>query len=465
MPSNNFSTIALQEREYGLIIHQAAAAQHGLENFLNLLLNYQYGLEVVISDSLDNAAWRMRLYGRRVRCLFFIHTGDIDEERLDNLLAQYPQMPCFVLLPHHLLSLYSHALRTRERVFFTVLEQALGTHPDALPHLVPDIFQQCGIDNLLSDADLPHQALQQSIEQRLNKLHTLPTLPDIVLQIMRLVNDPDSEIGDLTDLLLSDAAIAVKLLQIVNSSTFAGSGHKRDWPLEEAVVRLGLKKVGAIAQQIALMTRLVKPADNPFDLERFWKHSVGCALIANKLYSKKLIHLHHPVEFSDYWLGGLLHDIGKLVLGFFFPRHFATILQERTRPRTSFRQAETQLGNVVNHEHIGRLMVLKSAGGPDLVEAVGAHHTTGANPNDLVCLINLADNLCKDLGLGYAPQDRGVYSSGVLNHLRLATADVLHMRQALGNAVVEEIELLVEQCRTCGKRLNLEALSGNSPSR
>ena len=71
-----------------------------------------------------------------------------------------------------------------------------------------------------------------------------------------------------------------------------------------------------------LMTSLVKPDNNLFDIRRFWEHSVGCAIIADRLYREKLVDFRTKVEFNDYWIGALLHDAGKLVLGFFFWDHF-----------------------------------------------------------------------------------------------------------------------------------------------
>ena len=49
--------------------------------------------------------------------------------------------------------------------------------------------------------------------------------------------------------------------------------------MHDIIMRLGLKKVGVIAQQIILMNSLVKIKETSFDLRRFWEHSVGCALI------------------------------------------------------------------------------------------------------------------------------------------------------------------------------------------
>ena len=76
------------------------------------------------------------------------------------------------------------------------------------------------------------------------------------------------------------------------------------------------RKVGCISQQIALINSLVKPEESAFYLRRFWGHSVGTAVIADKLYTEGMISL--GTELNDYWIGSLMHDIGKFILCFFF---------------------------------------------------------------------------------------------------------------------------------------------------
>ena len=104
--------------------------------------------------------------------------------------------------------------------------------------------------------------------------------------------------------------------EAVAGDAFTGTGGRTTkWTLQEIITRLGVKKVGAIAQQVK-MINMVKPQESEFDLKRFWEHSAGTAIIADKLVTDRLVRLEKPLEFSDYWIGALLHDVGKLVLGF-----------------------------------------------------------------------------------------------------------------------------------------------------
>jgi HD-like signal output (HDOD) protein len=104
----------------------------------------------------------------------------------------------------------------------------------------------------------------------------------------------------------------------MRSPVFSGTAPRtQKMTLKEIIARLGVKKVGAIAQQVKMINSLVKPEESEFDLKRFWEHSVGSAIIADKLQADGIVKFSKPIEFNEYWTGTLLHDVGKLVLGSF----------------------------------------------------------------------------------------------------------------------------------------------------
>lgn len=65
--------------------------------------------------------------------------------------------------------------------------------------------------------ELPYSAVQQQAERRLRSIHTLPTLPEIIMRIMRMVNDPKTTPEELDKVLCTDPAIVMKLIQVMRS--------------------------------------------------------------------------------------------------------------------------------------------------------------------------------------------------------------------------------------------------------
>ena len=139
-------------------------------------------------------------------------------------------------------------------------------------------------------------------------------------------------------------------------------------------------------------------------------------------------------------------DIGKLVLGFFFWDWFLRVVRECERRQSSFREIESKMGDVASHERVGQLLIMNAKLGEPLAFAVGNHHRPGEHPSGLSCIIHMANNLCKDLGMGYLEGDKAVYDTGVLTHLGLSSADVAKLRAELAEDICDEVKSLVSLC-------------------
>jgi hypothetical protein len=133
-------------------------------------------------------------------------------------------------------------------------------------------------------------------------------------------------------------------------------------------------------------------------------------------------------------------------LYYFFPDHFELLLSRMIRFERSFRDVELELDNIITHEYLGRLLLLKSNAGEDLVEAVACHHSTGPDPSPLICLLHLANNFCAELGMGYLHEEKVVYSAAVLRTLKLKAKKVRALRQAQAPEIEAQIKDLVERC-------------------
>ena len=435
-------------QEFGLIVLETGKAQQAVAKFLNLLLNYQYGLSIMVAPDIEKATSLLAQNGKRIRCVCVIKSEEITSQISAQALSLQHTVPLFLIMPTKKLGLQRMSCAGAEGVFCCAWERVFSQTEASLQHLVGGVLEQKGIGNLFADLDsIPYPALRQQVERRLRNINTLPTLPEIVMRIMRLVNDPKTTPDELDRVLCTDPAIVMKLLQVMKSPVFTGTGGRvSKWTLKEIITRLGVKKVGAIAQQVKMINSLVRPEESEFDMKRFWEHSVGSAIIADKLQTDRVLKLKREIEFNEYWIGTLLHDVGKLVLGFFFWDWFVRVQSHRSDKGGTFRQAEIEMGDVASHPRLGQLMLLNNDMGEDVVAAVGKHHEPGDEPSDLVSLVHVADNLAKDLGLGYLPGEEGEYDDAVLASVGLSENRIETLRDEMSVDVVDEIRAVVDQC-------------------
>ena len=435
------------EPEFAVVLQQAAEPPPVVLAYLRLHLNYAYGLEILSASKPVEAASIAMERGPSVCAIFALQDKEIFRRNAVVTLSRRGEIPLFLLLPPSLVPDHQTLCEGLRNVFVCDWDQMLGKAETSLQATIGPIFETQGIAKLPVDIEgMSHEQLQERLERRLTHLTTLPTLPAIVIRIMQVLGDPEATPDALEEVLSSDAAIVHRLLTVAGSSKFSGTRMTGKWTLKEAIVRLGLKEVGAIAQQIKLINGLVKPASSPFDLRRFWEHSVGCAVIADRLCSGKLLPLSDPVSFDLYWIAALLHDLGKLVLGFFAWDYFQEVLDRMASQDMWFRQAEERLGHEVTHEYLGRLLMLQAKADPELVEAVGSHNLPGRNPAPLVCLIHVANNVCKEIGLGYLSSETATYRSSVLTTLGMSQDDMGELRSRLEMDVIAQVEDLTGRC-------------------
>ena len=436
------------DQEFGLIVEQAGV-RPDLVKQLSLILNYVYGYNTMLARSPMEAASLLVDRGEAVAHVFVLATTELPAAAVGRL-SDGGRLPLFLLVPERLLE-ETQTLASEVGGSVTVLDMdQIPEHGGSfLRSKIDPIFHELGIGALFDRAQhVSFRILQQRVERRLKHLHTLPTLPEVVLRIMEVVADPNSSPEELEEVLRSDPAIVHKLLQVVNTPAFAGAAQKGEWTLHDAIVRLGRRKLGSVALQIKLINSLIKPEESGFDLRRFWIHSVGTAHIAHKIYQGRMVDVDEEevdVE-PHYWVAALLHDIGKLILGFFFWEHFERLSTMSNSEQMQFHDAEERLGDLVSHEQLGQLLLMRARMAETLVRCVGGHHDPGTVPDGLMALVHVADNLCKDLGLGYGADERGLYDSNVLRVLGLNQEGIVELRQQLEGDTVAEIMEVVERC-------------------
>ncbi|MCG8616853.1 MAG: HDOD domain-containing protein, partial [Desulfobacterales bacterium] len=140
----------------------------------------------------------------------------------------------------------------------------------------------------------------------LNGEISLPALPQIYSEINAAVNDPKCSGKDIADIVSKDTSLSATLLKIVNSA-FYGNSEKID-SLTLAAMTLGTREVCNLALGITVINYFKGMPETALDMEAFWRHSVGCGIMARNLAT------HIPeVNGERVFIGGLLHDIGRLV--------------------------------------------------------------------------------------------------------------------------------------------------------
>lgn len=197
----------------------------------------------------------------------------------------------------------------------------------------------------------------------INGIDDLPSLPEVYLKLEEEINSKNSSLDNLSKIISTDPIITAKILQLTNSAFF-GLPHRIS-NITQALNYLGIN----IIQNLVLTIKLFKSLDsrnpNSAIYQGIWNHSNKVAFISKHIAT--LVNLP-KLDNEDSYLGGLLHDIGKIVL-------LEKIEGIKIDYDLKFDEYEARFNNTT-HADVGAYL-LGIWGIPDtIVEAVAYHHTT-----------------------------------------------------------------------------------------
>jgi len=422
-----------------VIVPGDGKSERVLTKYLHMLLEYRYGLEVELLTNVRHVVKVLKEHPS-LHSVYLVQGAPVSVNSTVPILSGHGKLPLFLLQPQRIATEQRQQCAEAEvkGVHVCAWESAFGRGDASLGRILAR--------GLTGDDPQAAGDAQTRVEQRLKKLDTLPSLPTVLGRLMKLIKDPESTMADLETLLTSEPAIALKVQQMANSAAVAGASGKGVDTLKEALTRLGTKKVGAIAQQIALINSMVQPEDSGFDLRTHWGHSLACALVADRLYNSDAVKVEKDVPFNDYWIAALLHDCGAAVLGFFFYDWYERVVETMEDEECSFYEAEQKLGDdMVTHDRLGEMVLQKAEMSEELIEAVGLHHEPGDAPPPLVALVHVANGLCSEMGFGDT-EGEVTYSRPALKALGLKRETVRELSEELREPVAKELVNVVSQC-------------------
>ncbi len=162
---------------------------------------------------------------------------------------------------------------------------------------------------------------------------TVFTLPEIYFRVREVVDDHDSTLDDLADVLKLDPAISAKLLRIVNSPLY-GFPKQID-TISRAVNIVGMQAINDLVTATTVGRTFSGMPIQLMDVPMFWRKSVLCALLAGKIAKSCGIE-----DSERFFIEGLLRDIGHLVLYQTIPQRAQSALIEAGYLEASLAEVE-----------------------------------------------------------------------------------------------------------------------------
>lgn len=255
----------------------------------------------------------------------------------------------------------------------------------------------------------------------------LPTLPVIFVEFNNLIANPMVSPRKVANLIMKDQAMVVKILRLSNSALYGKIAETTD--LSAAISYLGLETLKKIILQVALV-RMFRFEDVRIPEVRpavLWEHSIATACFAEMLARE----LRLPAN-ENYYIGGLLHDIGKLPIYQFYPDKFEeSVLLQISSGIANIEAEKTVLG--VDHSDIGAHLAEKWKFNRELIGAIEWHHRENCvKMTRLAAVVAIANRFAHLTGLCFPWDERPSDIAqdprwSVLNEARRTPLDVTQL--------------------------------------
>lgn len=205
------------------------------------------------------------------------------------------------------------------------------------------------------------------IDKIIENVDKLPSLPTSVGKVIEVANNIKSSPNDLSNVIKVDPVLTAKVLKLINSAYFSMPDQITN--LNRAIILLGVNTIKNLAISTAVVGQFSKTRHERFDVDKYWKHCMATAVLAKKFAE----HLNVEKRFrEEYFIAGLLHDIGEVVIVELFPDKIGPI-QDRVQAGAGLEEAEREILGAT-HSEIGAALARHWKISDALLAVIEEHH-------------------------------------------------------------------------------------------
>ncbi len=281
--------------------------------------------------------------------------------------------------------------------------------------------------------DIKHMEREELRAKIYSKIDELPTLPAVLPKLLSRMEDEKSSATHIAEIISNDPALTSKVLKVSNSAYYGFSQEIAG--VDRAVPLLGFNMVRSLALSIGVIDTLASDKNNShFSQEGLWVHGLAVATAMEKLGKKSGKKKNN----EHYFVVGLLHDVGKIVLSQFFNELFQQALKKaHSSSKEQLYLCEHEIIGF-DHGEVGGMLLTRWKFPKVISTSISLHHQQNlpenVNPVD-IAMLRIADALPQELGLG----DGGnpitpVISKADLKTIGMNEKDLEDVRVHLNNA-------------------------------
>lgn len=196
----------------------------------------------------------------------------------------------------------------------------------------------------------------------------LPTLPSVAIRLLEISRDPNVKIKDVVEIIKADPAISAKILKATNSSFFGLKSEIAS--IDRAVPLLGTTVITSLALSFSLVESAMTSGAMAEHYNTYWTQSVVQGITAEVFGNDST-----KKQECDFFLSGLLVDLGRLAMLKTIPREYLPVLQKTRKEHRDLHEVEAEMLGV-DHIEVGMKLVDHWKLPKALISAIEHHHAS-----------------------------------------------------------------------------------------
>jgi putative nucleotidyltransferase with HDIG domain len=244
-----------------------------------------------------------------------------------------------------------------------------------------------------------------TLEQIVQSVQDLPSMPAIVMELLSSIEQEDIDISVLAKKVSYDQALTARTLRLVNSSSYGL--QVKVTTIQQAITYLGFQTTRNLITAAALTGCFPSGVCPGFNDKAFWRHSIATAVCARALARR--IRFNQDVAFT----AGLLHDIGRLVLVSADPQAYGEVVAMRARKDLEWQDAEQAVLGV-DHVAAGVALAGQWNFSDTMRQAIAYHHTPETpGAGFLAAIVHIANAIVHALDIAGEENERVPRIAGI----------------------------------------------------
>ncbi len=203
------------------------------------------------------------------------------------------------------------------------------------------------------------------IKRLQNVVDKMPSLSTTVSKVLEICSRPDTAPNALNKVISLDPVLTGQVLKLINSAYY--SLMNKVTSLTRAIIMLGLNTVKNLALSTAIIKSVAQAKKSKaLPIKHFWAHSIGVGVMAKMLATERDVSLG---EREEYFVAGLLHDLGKIPFG----DEYTEVIKKARIEQAPLIQVEQDLIEI-DHQDVGRMIAEKWKLNEALTDTICHHH-------------------------------------------------------------------------------------------